>query len=58
MYFLGHMKRCQESTLIFKHDIINYPYSKPILQHLRVVNPRKAPTIKVEVEKFLNVAFI
>jgi hypothetical protein len=34
---------------------VNY---KPIRQNLRVVNLRKVPAIKEEVEKFLNVGFI
>jgi hypothetical protein len=43
---------------IFKHEIRTYPDVKPIRQCLRVVNPRKAPDIKAEVEKLLNVGFI
>jgi hypothetical protein len=43
---------------IIEHDIITYPNAKPVQQHLRVVNPRKATTIKEEVEKLLNVGFI
>jgi hypothetical protein len=43
---------------IFKHEIKTYPDAKPVRQCLRVVNPRKAPTIKAEVEKLLNVDFI
>jgi hypothetical protein len=35
-----------------------YPDAKPVRQHLRAVNPRKVPTIKVEVEKLLNADFI
>jgi hypothetical protein len=43
---------------IFKHEIKTYLDAKPVRQHLRVVNPRKAPAIKVEVEKLLNTGFI
>jgi hypothetical protein len=43
---------------IVEHEIRNYPASKPIRQRLRVVNPRKAPTIKAEVDKLLNDGFI
>ena len=43
---------------IVKHEIRTYPYAKPIWKHLRAINPRKAPTIKAEVEKLLNVSFI
>jgi hypothetical protein len=43
---------------IVKHEIKSYPDAKPIRKRLRVVNPRKAPAIKAEVEKLLNVGFI
>jgi hypothetical protein len=43
---------------IVEHEIKTYPNDKPVRQHLRVVNPRKTPAIKVEVEKLLNVGFI
>jgi hypothetical protein len=43
---------------IVEHEIRTYPDAKPVRQHLRVVNPRKAPAIKAEVEKLLNVGFI
>jgi hypothetical protein len=43
---------------IFKHEITTYPYAKPVRQKLRPVNPRKAATIKVEVEKLLKASFI
>jgi hypothetical protein len=43
---------------IVKHEIRTYPDATPIRQCLRAVNPRKAPTIKVEVEKLLNAGFI
>jgi hypothetical protein len=41
-----------------KHEIKTYSDAKPDRQRLRVVNPRKAPIIKAEVEKLLNVGFI
>ena len=43
---------------IFEHDINTYPNAKPVWQRLRTVNPRKAPTIKVEIEKLLKAGFI
>jgi hypothetical protein len=43
---------------IFEDEIKTYPDDIPVRQCLRVVNPRKAPTIKVEVEKLLNAGFI
>jgi hypothetical protein len=43
---------------IVEHEIKTYLNAKPIRQCLRDVNPRKAPVIKVEVEKLLNVNFI
>ena len=35
---------------IVEHEIKTYPNVKPMRQKLRVVNPRKAPTIKAEIE--------
>jgi hypothetical protein len=43
---------------IVEHEIKTYPNARPVRQHLRDINPRKAPTIKVEVEKLLNAGFI
>jgi hypothetical protein len=43
---------------IVKHDIKTYPDVKPVRQRLRAINLRKAPAIKVEVEKLLNSGFI
>ena len=43
---------------IVEHDIKMYPDAKPVQQHLRAVNPRKAPTIKAEIEKLLKSSFI
>jgi hypothetical protein len=43
---------------IVEHDIRTYLDAKPIRQCLRVFNPWKAPTIKEEVEKLINVGFI
>ena len=43
---------------IVEHEIKNYPNAKPVWQCLRVVNPRKAPTIKAEIEKLLKANFI
>jgi hypothetical protein len=43
---------------IVEHEIITYLYAKTIQKCLRDVNPQKAPAIKEEVEKLLNVGFI
>jgi hypothetical protein len=43
---------------IVEHEIKTYQDAKPVRQRLRAVNPRKAPTIKEEVEKLLNFGFI
>jgi hypothetical protein len=59
MYFLGHMKRFQESILEFSNMRLKPTWMlSPVRQHLRVVNPRKALAIKAEVEKLLNIGFI
>jgi hypothetical protein len=43
---------------IVEHEITMYLDAKPIRQKLRLVNPRKKASIKVEVEKFLKAGFI
>ena len=43
---------------IVVHEIPTYPGVKPVRQRLRPVHPRKAATIKAEVEKLLNAGFI
>ena len=43
---------------IVEHDIKTYPNAKPVKQRLHVVNPRKAPAIKAEIEKLLKASFI
>ena len=43
---------------IVEHEIKTYPNAKPVRQHLRVVNPRKALAIKAEIEKLLKSNFI
>ena len=43
---------------IFEHEIKTYPGARPIRQKLRPVNPKNAPAIKAEVEKFLKAGFI
>ena len=45
-------------THIVEHEIKTYPDANPSWQRLRAVNPRKAPVIKAEIEKLLNVGFI
>ena len=43
---------------IVVHEIKTYPSAKPVKQKLRQVNPRKAASIKAEIEKLLKVGFI
>jgi hypothetical protein len=43
---------------ILIHEIKTYPGAKPIWKHLRLVHPRKATAIKLEVEKLLKAVFI
>ena len=43
---------------IIEHKIKTYPNTKPVRQRLCVVNPRKAPTIKADIEKLLKAGFI
>jgi hypothetical protein len=43
---------------IVEHEITTYPDAKPVRQKLHLVNPRKATTIKAEVEKLLKERFI
>ena len=57
-YFLGHTKRCQGSTPKLSNMRSRLIQMLPVRQHLKVINPRKVPAIKVEVEKLLNVGFI
>ena len=42
---------------IIEHDIKTYLNAKPVRQGLRAVNRRKAPAIKVEIEKLLKSYF-
>jgi hypothetical protein len=43
---------------IVVHEINTYPEAKPVRQCLRLVHPRKAVGIKLEVEKLLKAGFI
>ena len=43
---------------IFKHEVKTYSDANLVRQHLRAVNPRKAPTIKGEIEKLIKAGFI
>jgi hypothetical protein len=43
---------------IVKQEITTYPDAKPVRQKLHLVNPRKATTIKADVEKLLQASFI
>jgi hypothetical protein len=43
---------------IVQHKIRTYENENPSSKKLRPANPRKVVTIKVKVEKFLNVGFI
>ena len=45
-------------TSIVEHTINMYPDVKPVRQRLRHVHPKKATTIKAEVEKNLCAGFI
>jgi hypothetical protein len=58
MFYLSNEEMSEINPSIFEHEIKTYLVSIPVRQHLRVVNPRKAPSIKAEVEKLLNVGFI
>jgi hypothetical protein len=46
------------NNIIFEHEINNYLKANIVRQWLRDVNPRKAPSIKEEVDKIINVGFI
>ena len=43
---------------IVEHEIKTYPNANLVQQRLHVVNPRKAPAIKAEIEKLLKADFI
>ena len=43
---------------IMVHEIKTYPLVKPVRQKIRQVHPRKATTIKAEIEKLLKAGFI
>ena len=43
---------------IVEHENKTYPNAKPIRKRLHAMNPRKAPTIKAEIEKLLKAGFI
>ena len=43
---------------IVEHEITSYRDAKPVRQKLHPVNPKKATTIKIEVEKLLKAGFI
>jgi hypothetical protein len=43
---------------IVEHEITMYPDAKLVRQKLRLVNPKNAATIKIEVEKLLKAGFI
>jgi hypothetical protein len=43
---------------IVEHEITTYPDAKPVRQKLRLVNPKKEETIKIEVDKLLKAGFI
>ena len=43
---------------IVEHEINTYPNAKHVRKCLRVVNPRKTPAIKAEIEKLLKDSFI
>ena len=43
---------------IVVHEIKTYAGAKPVRQKIRQIHPKKAATIKVEVEKLLRASFI
>jgi hypothetical protein len=43
---------------IIEHEIMTFPDAKSVRQKIRLVNPKKATTIKAEVEKRLEASFI
>ena len=43
---------------IVEHEIRTYPDAKLVRQKLKPINPRKAATVKAEVEKLLKASFI
>ena len=43
---------------IVEHEIKTYRNVKLVREKLRVVNPKKAPTIKAKIEKLLKADFI
>ena len=43
---------------IVDHEIKTHPMAKPVRKKLRQVHPRKAVTIKAEIEKLLKDGFI
>ena len=50
------MLRIDPSIVV--HEIKTYPTAKPVRKKLRQVHPRKAATIKDEIEKLLKSRFI
>ena len=43
---------------IVEHEIKTYPYEKMVRKRLHVMNPRKAPAIKAEIENMLKASSI
>ena len=43
---------------IVEHEIRTYLDTKPVQQNIRLINPQKVTTVKVEVEKLLKTGFI
>ena len=58
MSSLGHMNKCQGLIPLLFSMKKTYPGAKLVRQKLRQVHPRKATTIKEEVEKLLKDGFI
>lgn len=48
---------CIDSSIV-EHEIKMYPDVNPVRKQLRHVHPKKATTIKAEVEKILHAGFI
>ena len=54
----SHSEMPSIDTRIVEHEIKMYLDVKPVRQQLRPIHPKKAVTIKAEVEKLLHAGFI
>jgi hypothetical protein len=58
VFFWSYKEMPSIDPRIVKHEITTYPDAKSVRQKLHPVNPRKATSIKDEVEKLLQAGFI